>query len=65
MEFIRKPGLGIGIEIPSYRISSKLVERVERIYGVALGLRHLLPVLVKNVTKDNDISVRRLVEKNG
>ena len=41
------------------------VERVERVDGVALGLRHLLSVLILNVTENEDVFIGRSVEQQG
>ena len=64
-EFVGEPGCGVGVEIPSDGICAVFLECIERINRVALGLTHLLTVLVKYKTEYDYVLVRCLVEKKG
>ena len=46
VELVRQPRLGVRVEIPPDRVGAELVERGERVDGVALALGHLLAVLI-------------------
>ena len=63
VELIGQPGSGIRVEVPPYRVRAVLFERCERVNGVALGLGHLLAVLIEHKTEYNYVLVGCLVEK--
>ena len=63
MKTIRQPRRGIRVEIPADRIGAVLVQRFHRVNRVALGLTHLLAVLILYMAEHDDISVRCLVEQ--
>ena len=65
VEAVGQPGSGVGVEIPANRVRTVGVERVERVNGVALGLRHLLSVLILNVAENKNVFIGRSVEQQG
>ena len=62
-EAVRQPWRTILIEVPANRIRTVTAQGIHRLDGVALGLAHLLPVLVLHMTEDDDVSVRALVKE--
>ena len=62
-EAVRQPRRTILIEVPADCVRTVTAQGIHRLDGVALGLAHLLPVLVLHMTEDNDVSVRALVEE--
>ena len=65
MEPVRKPRRAVDIEIPADGIGAKLFESLERINRVALGLRHLLSVLILYMAQNDEVLIRRLVKDQG
>lgn len=65
VEAVGQPRGGVRVEIPANRVRAVGVERVERVNGVALGLRHLLTVLILNVSEDKNILIGSSVEQQG
>ena len=65
VEAVGQPRGGVRVEIPANRVRAVGVERVERVNGVALGLRHLLTVLILNVAEDENILIGSSVEQQG
>ena len=63
METVRQPGCRINIEIPADRIRPVSLQRLERIHRIALGLAHLLAVLVLYMPQHDDILKRRAVKQ--
>ena len=63
VEPARKPGGRAGEEIPSDRVRSIFAERVHRVDGISLRLRHLLSVLVLNKAHDDAVLERRLIKE--
>ena len=60
---VRQPRCAVLIEVPADRIRTVLPQRIHRIDGVALRLRHLSAVLVLHMAEDDDVLVRRLVKE--
>ena len=65
MEPVGQPGSAVHIEVPADGVRAVFLQRLERIHRVALGLAHLLAVLILHVSQDNYVLVRRLVEDQG
>ena len=64
-EAVRKPGCRVGVEVPTDRVSAIGLKRLEGIDSVALGLRHLLTVLIKHVTENENVLIRSFVKDKG
>ena len=62
MEAVGQPRSGVRIEVPADGVRAVVAQSIKRIDGIALGLAHLLTVLVLHVPQHDDIFVRRLVE---
>ena len=60
---VRQPRCAVLIEVPADRIRTVLPQRIHRIDGVALRLRHLAAVLVLHMAENDDVLVRRLVKE--
>ena len=65
MEAVRKPGRRVGVEVPADSVSAVLLKSLEGVNGVALGLGHLLSVLIKHKTQNKNVLVGRAVEDKG
>ena len=65
VEAVGQPGSGVGVEVPADRVGSVGGESIEGIHGVALGLGHLLSVLVLYVTENDYVLERCTVEEQG
>ena len=65
MELVGQPRLRVGVEVPTDCIRAELVECIERIYCVTLGLGHLLTVLILYMAQNDDVLIRSLVEEDG
>ena len=65
METVRQPRSTVDIEIPADRVCTISSQCVERINRIALGLTHLLAVLILNVTQYNNILIWCLVKQQG
>ena len=63
MEAVRQPRCAVLVEIPADGVSAVLLQRLHRIDGIALRLRHLAAFLVLDMAEDDDIAVRCLVEE--
>ena len=63
VEAVRQPRRAVLIEIPADGVCAMLAERLHRIDGVALRLRHLMAVLVLDMAEHDDVLVRGLVEQ--
>ncbi len=62
-ELLGQPGSAIRVEVPADRIGAVGVQGIHRVDGIALGLRHLVAVLVEHEAHDNDVLEGRLVEQ--
>ena len=58
-----QPGRAAAVKIPPYGICAEFFQSLKGIHHIALGLAHLLAVLVRHQTQNNDIFIRRLVEQ--
>ena len=65
VETAGKPGSTAGAEIPTNSVCALLVKNAPRVNNVALVLGHLKTVFVANVTKNDAVSERCFVEKEG
>ena len=65
MVLVREPGGAVRVEVPADRVGTVLGKLLHRVGGVALRLRHLLPVLIEDVTENDDVLVGRLIEDEG
>ena len=63
VEAVRQPRCAVLVEIPADGVSAVLLQRLHRIDGIALRLRHLAAFLVLDMAEDDDIAVRCLVEE--
>ena len=63
MEAVRQPRRAVLVEVPADRVGAMAAQRVHRIDGVALGFRHLLPVLILHMAEHDDVLVRGLLEQ--
>ena len=52
----------VNVEIPADRVSAVSLQCIERVNRVALGLTHLLSVLILDMPQNDNILVRRLVK---
>ena len=52
------------IEVPTHHINAIFLNHVPRTYYVALGLRHLLSILIQNKSERDYCFVRRVPSKN-
>ena len=64
-EPVREPRSGVRVEVPADGVGAVGVQGIHRVDGVALGLRHLLTVLILDMAEDDDVLVRSLVEEQG
>ena len=65
-EAVGKPGCGVGVEVPADSVCTVCLESLKGVNGVALGLRHLLSVLIEDVSEDENVLVGRAVkDKSG
>ena len=62
-EPIRQPRRTVLVKIPADRIRAVTSQRVHRFYRVALGLRHLLSVLILHMPEHDDVPIRTLVKE--
>ena len=65
MELVGQPGSAVAVEIPADGVGPVLVQGVEGIHGVALGLGHLVAVSVQDQAQDDDVLIGGLVEEQG
>ncbi len=65
MEAVWQPWSTVFVEIPTDGICTVLAEGIHRIYGVALGLAHLLAVLVLNMAQNDNVLVGGIVKEQG
>ncbi len=65
VEALGQPGRGAVVEVPADRIGAELRKRFEGIHGIALGLAHLLAVLVLNEAEHDDVFIRGAAEQQG
>ena len=65
MEPVGQPGCGIDIKIPADGIRPIGSQGLKGIHGIALGLAHLLSVLILHVAQHNHILIGRLVKQQG
>ena len=65
MEALRQPRCGAGVKVPADGISAVSLKRLKRIDGVALGLAHLLSLLVLHMPEHDDIFKRSSVKEQG
>ena len=63
VETVGQPGCRIDIEIPADRIRAVSLKRLKRIHCVALGLAHLLPVLVLHMPQHDHVLEGRTVKQ--
>ena len=63
METVRQPGCRVDVEVPADRIGAVLLQCIKRIYGVALGLTHLLAVLILYVSQYDNVLIARAVKE--
>ena len=65
VETVRQPRCTVDIEIPADRVCAVSLQCIERINRIALGLTHLLSVLILDMPQNDNILVRRLVKEQG
>ena len=58
IEAVRQPRGTVLVEVPAYAVCAVRIKSLERVHGVALGLAHLLAVLVKNEPEHDDVLIR-------
>ena len=63
METVGKPRRAVDVEIPADRIGAVFLQGVKGVDGIALGLAHLLAVLILDMAEDDDILIGRLVKE--
>ena len=61
-EAVRKPGRGVGVEIPADSVCAVLFKRLKGVDRITLGLGHLLSVLVENVAENENVLVGRAIK---
>ena len=62
IEFEVVPRLSVGNHVPTGRVGTVLTQRLERIYGVAQSLGHLLAVLIEDQAIADNVFVRYGIE---
>ena len=63
VEAVRQPRCAVLIEVPADRVRPMPAERIHWVNSVALGLAHLLSVLVLHMTEHNDVAIGALIKE--
>lgn len=62
-ESLWNPWCGCRIEIPADSVCAVCLQGIKRIYGISLGLGHLLSVFILYMSEHDDVLIRCFVEK--
>ena len=65
VEAAGQPGGGVGVEVPAQGVRAELLQGLHGVHGVALGLGHLLAVLVLHQALDQHVLKGGLVKQQG
>ena len=63
METVWQPWCGVYIEIPADRIGAVGLQSVKRIHRISFGLTHLLAIFILDMSENDNIFIRRFIEK--